>query len=133
MCRALPLLVYRGISYFSRHFQYFLIDYCYTVNVLGLLHLFVFPGNALLFRLFFMSACGPLAWAVVVWRNSMVLHDLERVTSVFIHLMPPILAYTRRTSRQCLCGCGGVPSRVPTPQPSHRTPTAMYRVAPDAQ
>lgn len=93
----MPLLAYRYLSYKSRYYQYFLIDYCYSVNALGLIHLFVMPDSVWVFMLFFLSACGPLAWAIVVWRNSLVLHDLEKVTSVFIHMMPPLLAYSRRT------------------------------------
>ena len=27
----------------------------------------------------FLSAMGPLGWAIVAWRNSLVFHDLEKV------------------------------------------------------
>lgn len=39
---------------------------------------------------------GPLAWAIVAWRNSMVFHSIDKVTSILIHLGPPILCASLR-------------------------------------
>lgn len=33
---------------------------------------------------------GPLLWAIITWRNSLVFHDLDKITSVMIHAFPPI-------------------------------------------
>src|SRR4051794_7827254 len=33
---------------------------------------------------------GPLAWAIVTWRNSMVFHSLDKITSMFIHITPTL-------------------------------------------
>jgi len=41
-------------------------------------------------------AWQPLAWAVVAWRNSLVFHSLDRVTSVLIHFLPALYMYTVR-------------------------------------
>lgn len=40
--------------------------------------------------LFFLLSNGPLAIGIVMWRNSLVFHDLDKVTSVFIHIFPPL-------------------------------------------
>ncbi|KIS00858.1 integral membrane protein [Cryptococcus deuterogattii 2001/935-1] len=34
---------------------------------------------------------GPLASAIITWRNSLVFHSLDKVTSIFIHIYPPIV------------------------------------------
>jgi len=42
--------------------------------------------------MFISSYClahGSLASAVITWRNSLVFHDWDKVTSLFIHLYPP--------------------------------------------
>ena len=43
-----------------------------------------------------MYANGPLAWAIVLWRNSFVFHDYDKITSVYIHLLPSILTFTEK-------------------------------------
>lgn len=93
---AVPLLVWRYFSYTSKRWGYFLIDFCYFVNALALAHLWLAPGSPALFELAFATANGPLAWAIIAWRNSLVFHDTEKITSLFIHAMPPLLLYCRR-------------------------------------
>jgi hypothetical protein len=93
---AVPLLVWRYVSYTSKRWGYFLIDFCYFVNALALAHLWLAPGSPALFELAFATANGPLAWAIIAWRNSLVFHDTEKITSLFIHAMPPLLLYCRR-------------------------------------
>ncbi len=39
---------------------------------------------------------GPLAWAIIAWRNSMVFHSIDKITSIMIHLGPPILCAALR-------------------------------------
>jgi hypothetical protein len=34
---------------------------------------------------------GPLASAIITWRNSLVFHSLDKVTSLFIHMYPPLV------------------------------------------
>lgn len=106
---AIPLLIWRYYSYSSLKYQYFLLDYCYTVNVLCFIHLYLFPNSPTAFSLAFMSACGPLAWAILAWRNSLVFHDLEKVTSLFIHIMPPLLMFCQRKLTCFTCACLCVP------------------------
>ena len=39
---------------------------------------------------------GPLCWSVFIFRNSIVLHDIDQLTSTFIHLSPPLLFWCWR-------------------------------------
>jgi hypothetical protein len=59
-----------------------------AANVLAAAHVWIAPQDPYLFEATFMLANGPVLWAVLAWRNSLVFHDGEKMTSVFIHLIP---------------------------------------------
>ncbi|KAG0238617.1 hypothetical protein BGW42_004379 [Actinomortierella wolfii] len=90
------LVMVRYVIYKRKSWHYFLIDMCYFVNAVVLLYLYVFPQSSLLFGAIWLLCNGPLAFAIIAWRNSLVLHSLDRVTSVYIHLSPPITLYAIR-------------------------------------
>ena len=92
----MPLLVLRAYIYSSLGWQYFLIDFCYWSNAACLAQLFLFPASERLFLVNFLHTTGPLAMAIPTWRNSLVFHSLDKVTSVFIHMLPPLLAFSMR-------------------------------------
>lgn len=71
-------------------------DLCYFVNLLTLLYLWVFPSSKILFTVCYTLSHGPLAFAIVLWRNSLVFHSLDKVTSLFIHMYPPLTLFTLR-------------------------------------
>lgn len=83
----LPLRYYQ---YHQKGYHYFLADLCYFVNILLLLSLWVFPNSRRLFLSTYCLAYGNNAVAIAMWRNSMVFHSLDKVTSLFIHIMPPV-------------------------------------------
>lgn len=74
----LPLMAWRYHSYKKQKWHYFLIDMCYLVNWLCLLHLWVFPDSPLLFEVSFSLASGPVAWAILAWRNALVFHSVGK-------------------------------------------------------
>lgn len=43
---------------------------CYYVNILDLLWMWFFPGNTVFFTACYLLTLGPLASAIVTWRNS---------------------------------------------------------------
>ena len=53
----------------------------------------------------FVLSMGPLVWAIVIWRNSLVFHSFDKVTSVFIHLLPALLLHGARFEA-CFSFCG---------------------------
>ncbi|EGO60756.1 hypothetical protein NEUTE1DRAFT_144114 [Neurospora tetrasperma FGSC 2508] len=81
----MPIRFYR---YHKQGYHYFLADLCYFVNFLLLLSLWVFPGSKRLFTAVYCLAYGNNAIAIIMWRNSLVFHSLDKVTSLFIHIMP---------------------------------------------
>ncbi|KAL8663973.1 MAG: hypothetical protein Q9202_003390 [Teloschistes flavicans] len=87
LCYFMPIRYY---TYHQRGYHYFLADLCYFVNLLMLLTVWVAPQSKRLFISTYCLAYGNNAVAIAMWRNSMVFHSLDKVTSLFIHLMPPV-------------------------------------------
>ncbi|KAG0369745.1 hypothetical protein BGZ54_009010 [Gamsiella multidivaricata] len=94
--QSVTLIAVRYILYKKKSWHFFLLDMCYFVNVVVIIYLYVFPQSQALFGAVWLLSHGPLAFAIVTWRNSLVLHSLDKVTSVFIHMSPPITLYTVR-------------------------------------
>ena len=80
----------RMFTYRKKEMHYFLADLCYFVNLITLLTIWVFPQSKRLFIATYCLAYGNNAIAIVMWRNSLVFHSLDKVTSLFIHVMPPV-------------------------------------------
>jgi len=55
-----------------------------------------FQKKFLSLKFFFGLSNGPLLFAVIAWNNKLVFHDLDKLTSLFIHLFPPLLTYNIR-------------------------------------
>lgn len=90
------LLTMRYFIYHSNAEHYYMIDFCYFSNFLMMFYLFLYPTSPELFLLNFANANGPLMSAVITWRNSLVFHDLDKITSVFIHTLPFLVTYAVR-------------------------------------
>eukprot|EP01065_Artemidia_motanka_P006918 TRINITY_DN1337_c0_g1_i2.p1 TRINITY_DN1337_c0_g1~~TRINITY_DN1337_c0_g1_i2.p1 ORF type:complete len:499 (+),score=164.73 TRINITY_DN1337_c0_g1_i2:56-1498(+) len=93
------LMAARYVLYTLAHMQYFMLDFCYYVQLLCLLQI-VWPSETL-FRVCFVFGNGPLGWAIVAWRNSLVFHSFDKVTSVYIHTYPMLLTFTWRWRQHC--------------------------------
>lgn len=78
----------RYYTYHKRGYHYFLADLCYFVNFLLILSIWAFPNSKRLFTATFCLAFGNNAVAIIMWRNSLVFHSFDKVTSLFIHVMP---------------------------------------------
>ncbi|RCI13720.1 hypothetical protein L249_8153 [Ophiocordyceps polyrhachis-furcata BCC 54312] len=85
------LIYFLPVRFFTYHrqgYHYFLADLCYFVNVLLSLSIWVFPSSKRLFTAAYCLTFGNNAIAIIMWRNSLVFHSLDKVTSLFIHIMP---------------------------------------------
>ncbi|KAF2643356.1 hypothetical protein P280DRAFT_496969 [Massarina eburnea CBS 473.64] len=85
------LLYFMPIRYYTYQkigYHYFLADLCYFVNFLLMLSLWVFPQSKRMFISTYCLAFGNNAIAIVMWRNSLVFHSMDKVVSLFIHIMP---------------------------------------------
>jgi len=96
-CLTIPALVcLRYYMYRKLKWQYFLIDFCYFAQASLLCSLFLFPHCTWLWKANYIISHGPLLWAIPTWRNSFVFHCLDKVTSIFIHGIPPLLMFCIR-------------------------------------
>jgi len=90
------LIGLRWFSYKKQKAHYFLFDFCYFANLLLLLYLHKYPDSPTLFMVCFSYTTGPLTWATLAWRNSLVFHSLDKMTSCIIHLTPAWTVYMLR-------------------------------------
>ncbi|PIN26507.1 hypothetical protein CDL12_00738 [Handroanthus impetiginosus] len=86
----------RWIYYRYKKWHYYLLDFCYYANTIFLIMLLCYPRNEKLFMVCFSFAEGPLAWALIVWRCSLVFNSMDKIVSVFIHLLPGLVFFTIR-------------------------------------
>ncbi|EME29347.1 uncharacterized protein Gasu_31770 [Galdieria sulphuraria] len=91
-----PLMILRYWLYRRAKFHYFMYDFCYFAQILLIVSLLFYPTSQVFHRINFGIANGPLAWAIVLWRNSLVFHSLDKMTSLFIHSFPPLVTYCLR-------------------------------------
>lgn len=78
----------RWIYYRFKKWHYFLLDFCYYANAIFITMLLFFPNNERLFMVCFSFSEGPLAWALIIWRCSLVFSSFDKIVSVLIHLLP---------------------------------------------
>lgn len=110
------LIAVRIPMYYVEKFHFFTLDFCYFVNGLYVFCIathfieqytswtqddadharWLHEFNHGLLRLNFVLTTGPLNSAIWVWKNSMVFHSLDKMTSLFIHLIPALLAFCQR-------------------------------------
>ncbi|KAK9948035.1 hypothetical protein M0R45_003624 [Rubus argutus] len=86
----------RWIYYRYKKWHYYLLDFCYYANTIFLIDLLLYPRNEKFFMVCFSFAEGPLAWALIVWRCSLVFSSLDKIVSVLIHLLPGLVFFTIR-------------------------------------
>jgi hypothetical protein len=82
------LLTSRVAHYYSYGWHYFITDFCYYANSI-LLYIMMFESkNEQLFKTAFLFSHGALGASVYIFRNSLVLHKIDMLTSLAIHLLP---------------------------------------------
>lgn len=89
--QGMVLLPWRAYTYKKRSWHYFLFDLCYYVTIINFIYIWFFPSSPTLFVACYLLSHGSLASAVITWRNSLVFHDLDKVTSLFVHIYAPVV------------------------------------------
>jgi hypothetical protein len=69
----------RFYTYHKKGYHYFLADLCYFVNLLLALSIWVFPRSKRLFISTYCLVNGNNAIAIIMWRNSLVFHSMDKV------------------------------------------------------
>mmetsp|Transcript_9932 Transcript_9932/g.29823 ORF Transcript_9932/g.29823 Transcript_9932/m.29823 type:complete len:356 (+) Transcript_9932:110-1177(+) len=86
----------RFLIYRSKKQQYYMLEMCYFTNLVLLASLWLFPNTELLYKATFGLVAGPLTWSIVALHNSLVLHSLDQMTSLFMHSSPALVIYAMR-------------------------------------
>ena len=93
-----PLMCARYLLYRRDKFHFFMIDFCYYAQVLLLLQSWWYGPDKMFFFVVYALCTGPLGGGIYMWKNCLVLHDLDRFTSTFIHYVPLLVCYCLRYS-----------------------------------
>lgn len=133
------LLWFMPIRYYTYHkkgYHYFLADLCYFVNILAVLSIWVFPQSKRLFIATYCLIMGNNAIAIIMWRNSLVFHSMDKVVRCVSVNMPSnyMLTTTVSSSTSCLvlhstasCISSTPTSRKSTTLPSTPSSTPILR------
>eukprot|EP00727_Mastigamoeba_balamuthi_P005591 m51a1_g1651 hypothetical protein (388) ;mRNA; f:346772-348486 len=110
LCLVGPLIAFRWASYHTQKWHYFLLDFCYFCHVMLVAYLAAakYTGSPCdaFFQIVFAFANGPLIIAIPAWHNSLVFHDVDKLTSLAIHIFPALETYSLRWD----AGVGGAAS-----------------------
>ena len=90
------MVLAKWLYYKSRGWHYYMTDWCYTANALLVLFLTFQPKNHWLFKACFLHANGGLAVAIAAFRNQMVFHNFDNLTSLALHILPLLVTYNIR-------------------------------------
>ncbi|KAK9792955.1 hypothetical protein WJX73_006729 [Symbiochloris irregularis] len=94
--KALVLFTIRYRVYKAKHWHYYMLEFCYFANLVLLVQLWVFPQSAWLYKATFSQVAGPMTAAIAALGNSVVLHSLDKTTSLFMHVSPAIMVWCIR-------------------------------------
>ena len=90
------LLYFMPIRYYTYHkkgYHYFLADLCYFVNLLTVLSIWIFPQSKRLFIATYCLVYGNNAVAIVMWRNSLVFHSMDKVVRLVLYPRYELIIY----------------------------------------
>lgn len=94
------LFLWRNISYRIEHIHYYMFEFCYYGNIIMYIFIFLFPENKYLYYASFAFCMGPLGWALALVGCSFVLHNIDQLTSCFIHFTPMVLMFNLHWNTQ---------------------------------
>jgi len=93
------LVLIRAIRYIFKKKLLYILDFCYYANLIFVIYLSQMYNpvySDTLFKISFMFANGPIIFAIPIYRNSLVFHSLDRITSVILHISGPLVFYQIR-------------------------------------
>ncbi|GAB4824156.1 hypothetical protein N2152v2_011202 [Parachlorella kessleri] len=94
--KAALLMAIRWVTYRMKKWHYYLWDLCYAAQILLLLQLWAYPTSITLTKVCFALNLGPLLWSIIAFRNSLVYHSVDKVTSLFLHWFPACVSWAAR-------------------------------------
>ena len=97
--------------YKRQKWHYFFLDQCYWVHSALIVGSVVRFDDAAFLQTLFAVSNGPVLLAIFMWKNSLALHDFDKATSTFLHLMPGAVTWSWRWfGHERAAAVWGVPS-----------------------
>lgn len=90
------LMAYRYYDYAAQKAELFMLDFCYFVNLSVMLQTAFYPDHLMWFKANYVLCMGPICIAIMVWKNSLVFHSLDKLTSFFLHAFPTMVCHIYR-------------------------------------
>ena len=90
------LWIYRFVDYSSKKLELFMLDFCYFINVSVAIQVIFYPNHLEWFQTNYVLTTGPFCFAIILFRNSLVFHDLEKLTQFCLHAFPPLIMHMVR-------------------------------------
>ena len=87
----LLLFLHRCYDFYQKGKKWYLIDFCYVANFLLYYYINFAPKSQWIFITNFLFANGTIAFGSFYFRNSLVYHKIDMLTSVALHNLPMIL------------------------------------------
>lgn len=92
----IALLAARVVHFRLKKWHYYMYDFCYYSNLMIVYYLAVEPKNEILFKAFFVFSQGTLGISIMAFKNAMIFHKIDFITSVAIHLLPLVTSWNLR-------------------------------------
>jgi len=93
------LFIWRFIVFFKKKWHHFLLDICYWSNTALVIYIVCFPQNERLFCIVFALCNGVVVGGGLVFKPSMVFHDVQVFISWYMHIIPAVVTYCLRWHR----------------------------------
>jgi hypothetical protein len=84
------------VLYKAKNWHYYLLEFCYYGNFIVQITLFFYPESEFFFLSAFAIALGPLCFGCIALNNAIVPHSFDKLTSSYIHIMPPLVMWGLR-------------------------------------
>jgi hypothetical protein len=81
------------MNYMGKGWHYYMTDFCYLANFIMIIFLNFFPRNQELFVSSFLFAHGSILIAVGAFKNQMVFHNIDNMSSLALHMFPCVLMH----------------------------------------
>eukprot|EP00929_Paragymnodinium_shiwhaense_P083209 TRINITY_DN44248_c0_g1_i1.p1 TRINITY_DN44248_c0_g1~~TRINITY_DN44248_c0_g1_i1.p1 ORF type:complete len:385 (+),score=59.94 TRINITY_DN44248_c0_g1_i1:176-1330(+) len=107
--KACIYLPWRFVRFSRNNWEWYMLEFCYfnayfTVGCCFLAFMRahfgidnpLHPYNHSLIRAGYTFANGALLWAIVIWGNKIVFHDVDNLTTAFIHISPAMFFWALR-------------------------------------
>lgn len=90
------LMLHRLFDYFQKGWHFYMIDFCYLVNLMVIVSTIFFPKNEMMFMISYALSMGPLVFAIFYFRGSLAFTSMDKITSLSIHCQAPLTMFLVR-------------------------------------